>query len=107
MNGDTSKITARFNSNNFKFRHWFYKDSPKIFDNLVISFSDYVFIVDSETYYALSHISEHKQIKENIVRQRMKSKNYLNYTFKCPTHIESIEDFLSSKKRVEYSQAIG
>lgn len=88
-------ILNRVRSTSFTYRFYYFKNEPKLFENLNICEKDYELYVDSIRYKSITDISNKLGIKYTTVNFRFNSKSFPNYIKKCPTHIESIEEYLS------------
>ena len=97
----SSTILNRIRSNSFAFRFYNFKDQYKNFEDLHIERKDYFISIDHTIYENINSASEILKISSRKIYSRLESKNFPNYFRKCPTTIESIEEYISLKKQVE------
>lgn len=88
-------ILNRVRSDSFAYRFYYFENEPKLFENLNICEKDYELYVDNVRYKSIKDISNKLGVKYTTVNFRFNSKSFPNYIKKCPTHIESIEEYLS------------
>lgn len=89
---DRGTITARVNSNNWKYRSFYIKGYPKNIKDLKIPKTEYSCIVDGINYETVSQAVKQLNIVESTFINRCESQKqeFNNYEFKCPTAIENI-----------------
>lgn len=92
LNISGGTMTNRVNSNNWKYRSFYFKGNPKKIEDLKISKTDYFCAVDGISYETVSIATKVLDIAESTFINRCESEKqeFNNYEFKCPTSIESI-----------------
>lgn len=92
LNISGGTMTTRVNSNNWKYRSFYFKGNPKKIEDLKISKTDYSCVVDGVSYETVSIATKVLNIAESTFINRCESEKqeFNNYEFKCPTSIESI-----------------
>lgn len=92
LNISGGTMTSRVNSNNWKYRSFYFKGNPKKIEDLKISKTDYSCVVDGVSYETVSIATKVLNISESTFINRCESEKqeFNNYEFKCPTSIESI-----------------
>lgn len=92
LNISGGTMTTRVNSNNWKYRSFYFKGNPKKIEDLKISKTDYSCVVDDVSYETVSIATKVLNIAESTFINRCESEKqeFNNYEFKCPTSIESI-----------------
>lgn len=92
LNISGGTMTTRVNSNNWKYRSFYFKGNPKKIEDLKISKTDYSCTVNGSSYETVLIAAKVLNIAESTFINRCESEKqeFNNYEFKCPTSIESI-----------------
>ena len=92
LNISGGTMTSRVNSNNWKYRSFYFKGNPKKIEDLKISKTDYPCTVNGISYETVSVAVKVLNVAESTFINRCESEKqeFNNYEFKCPTTIESI-----------------